>query len=100
MRAKRGDIYIISNHNRTVLYIGVTANLSARIEEHKSEIGGKFAKAYRCIDLIYYEIFDDIESAIEREKQLKNWHRQWKFNLIKSKNSTLKDLYDEVLECD
>jgi len=93
---KGGYIYIVSNLKRTVIYIGVTSNLSARSHEHKIGEGSNFTKKYQCIDLIYYECFESIEEAITREKALKKWKREWKFRLIKTKNEGLLDLYDEV----
>lgn len=97
MHLKGGYIYIMSNKNRTVLYIGVTSNLNKRIYEHKYESKG-FVKRYNCYDLIYFECFSTIEEAIKREKQLKNWRRSWKDELIKSKNPSLKDLSGEIGE--
>ncbi|WP_306742164.1 GIY-YIG nuclease family protein [Marinifilum sp. D714] len=89
---KRAYIYIMSNKNRTTLYIGVSSDLNRRIAEHSEGIGAKFTKRYNLTDLLYYEEFDDISEAIAREKQLKNWKREWKLNLIKSLNPELKDL--------
>ncbi len=85
-------VYIITNKNRTTFYIGVTANLLKRITEHKLGIGSKFTRKYKIKDLIYFEEFNDINKSIDREKQLKNWHRKWKINLIKTVNPTLKTL--------
>jgi putative endonuclease len=93
---KKGFIYIISNKKRTTLYVGVTNNLKRRITEHKEGIGSKFSEKYKLTDLLYFEEIPDIRKAIHREKQLKNWHRQWKLNLIKSLNPELKDLYWEL----
>jgi putative endonuclease len=93
---KKGFIYIISNKKRTTIYVGVTNNLKRRITEHKEGIGSKFSGKYKLTDLLYYEEIPDIRNAICREKQLKNWHREWKINLIKSFNPDLKDLYWEL----
>ena len=89
---KGGCIYILSNKNRTTLYIGVTSDLDRRIAEHVEGEGSKFSSKYNLTDLVYFEEFDDISEAIAREKQLKNWKREWKINLIKSLNPELKDL--------
>ena len=89
---KQAYIYIMSNYDRTVLYIGVTNNLERRITEHKEGIGSKFTQKYNCVYLIYHERIQGIEQAIKREKQLKNWKREWKINLIKEINPELKDL--------
>lgn len=85
-------VYILTNKYRTTFYIGVTANLSKRLNEHYDEITSKFTKKYNIKDLIYFETFLDINQAIAREKQLKNWHKEWKLNLIKTINPTLKTL--------
>ena len=95
---KGGYIYIVSNKNRTTLYIGVTSDLSSRSWEHKNNQGSSFTKKYNCTDLIYYEIFESIETAIEREKTLKKWKRMWKEELIKKLNPEMNDLFDEVRE--
>ena len=91
-----GYVYILSNYGRTTFYIGVTNDLIRRIAEHKSGVGSAFAMHYKCNDLLYFEHFDSIADAIAREKQLKNWHRDWKLNLIKGINPELKDLTEEI----
>ena len=93
---KGGYVYIMSNSGRTTLYIGVTSNLKSRIADHKNGIGSEFTSKYKLTDLIYYEDFPDIYQAIDREKQLKNWHRQWKINLIESLNPEMRDLFWEI----
>ncbi|WP_321995694.1 GIY-YIG nuclease family protein [Draconibacterium orientale] len=93
---KGGFVYIMSNKSRTTFYIGVTSDLKTRIADHKNEIGSAYTSKYKLTDLLYYEDFPDIYQAIDREKQLKNWHRQWKINLIKSKNPQMNDLYWEI----
>ena len=79
-------VYILTNRNNNVLYIGVTNNLVRRTYEHKNKLVEGFSKRYKLIKLVYYETTGSIESAIEREKQLKNWHRDWKINLINQFN--------------
>ena len=91
-------MYIMSNRHRTVYYIGVTADLVTRIYQHRHGEGSAFTKRYQCTDLVYYEAYGRIEEAIAREKKLKKWRRAWKDNLIKEKNPTLRDLFDEVSE--
>ena len=88
--------YILSNKSRTILYVGVTSNLYPRIIEHKSGKGSSFTRKYSINQLLYYEEFTAIDQAIAREKQLKNWHREWKWNLIKDKNPELKDLFEDL----
>ena len=93
---KESYIYITSNKSRTALYIGVTNNLIKRVEEHKNGQGSIFTKKYNLSDLVYFEKFSSIAEAISREKQLKNWHSDWKWNLIKELNPDLNDLFDEL----
>ena len=90
-------VYIISNKTGEVLYIGVTNNLISRITKHKENEGSVFTKRYNVQKLLYFEEFSDIKQAIEREKQLKNWHREWKINLIKSVNPEMKDLFPDLI---
>ena len=90
-------VYIIANERNTVLYIGVTSDLVKRIYEHKNKVVKGFSKKYNLCKLVYYEASNCVESAIAREKQLKNWHRDWKFNLIKEFNPEMKDLYEQIL---
>lgn len=82
----------MTNKYRTTFYIGVTADLSKRMVEHFQGSGSKFTKKYNLMDLVYFETFIDIDQAIAREKQLKNWHHDWKVNLIKEQNPTLETL--------
>ena len=85
-------VYILSNQNDTVLYIGVTNNIERRIQEHKSGSIPGFTQKYNCIKLVYYETYSDINQAIEREKKLKKWRREKKDWLISTTNPELKDL--------
>lgn len=89
---KNYHVYILTNNNNTTLYIGVTNNIQRRLYEHRQGLFDGFSKKYKLKKLIYIELFTDIHDAIRREKQLKNWHRDWKFNLIRESNPTLKDL--------
>jgi putative endonuclease len=86
----------MSNHKNGTLYIGVTSNLPARVFEHKSELIEGFTKKYHLHNLVYYEVYEDVRSAITREKQLKKWKRNWKINLIKKKNPQWRDLYPDI----
>ena len=81
----------MTNYSETSLYIGVTSNLQKRVWEHKNKVVEGFTKKYNVDKLVYYELTDSIESAINREKQLKRWHREWKINLIKEKNPEFRD---------
>ena len=83
------------NKNRTTLYIGVTSNIHRRVLEHKSGCGSVFTSRYNLVALLYFERIMGMRKAINREKQLKNWHKDWKWNLIKEKNARLEDLATE-----
>jgi len=88
-------VYFMTNIHNTVLYIGVTSNLEKRISEHKSGINkNSFTYRYNCNKLVYYEIYRDIKSAIEREKELKKWRRAWKNELVAKENPDWLDLGD------
>ena len=95
---KKGYVYILANEKNGTLYVGVTSNLVKRIWQHKNKFVEGFSKRYDLDKLVYYEVFDNIENAIEREKKLKNWHRQWKINLINQYNSDWVDLYDNIIK--
>ncbi len=71
------------------MYIGYTDNIARRVSEHKKGFGALFTKKYNVHDLVHYEEFDDKSTAKKREKQLKNWHKEWKWNLIKELNPYL-----------
>ena len=86
-------VYILTNINNTTFYIGVTSNLPKSIWEHKNKFVDGFTKKYNVDKLVYYELTENIETAINREKQLKNWHRDWKIKLIKKINPNFDDLY-------
>ena len=82
----------MTNYNETTFYIGVTNDLVRRLSEHKNKMQEGFSARYNLNKLVYYEQTPSIESAILREKQLKQWHRDWKINLIKSVNPEFRDL--------
>ena len=98
MAPRGGYVYFVSNRHRTVLYCGVTSILYSRAYEHKNGEGGVFSSRYNCTDLVYFEYYDSIEAAIEREKQLKKWKRAWKEELIQKMNPEMKDLFPEIEE--
>ena len=85
-------VYILASKPYGTLYLGVTSNLIPRLWQHREGITGGFASRYKVHRLVRYEMFDDMERAISREKQLKRWHRQWKINLIESENPHWVDL--------
>ena len=89
-------VYILTNYTQTTFYIGVTGNLSRRIWEHKNKLVEGFSKKYNVNKLVYYELTENVEKALNREKQLKRWHRDWKINLIREFNPEFKDLYESL----
>ena len=84
--------YILTNHEETTFYIGVTSNLPKRFWQHKHKEMKGFSSKYNIVKLVYFEQYTDINNAIAREKQLKRWHREWKINLIKENNPDFNDL--------
>lgn len=94
---KCGYVYIITNYNNTTLYTGVTSNLVKRIWEHKNEVVEGFSKRYKLHKLVYYEITNSIEAAINREKYIKGKSREYKLQLIESTNKDWNDLYDTII---
>lgn len=97
MFIKQYYVYIATNKINTVLYTGVTNNLIRRMYEHKNKLISGFSSKYNICKLIYYEIFNDINEAIKREKQIKAGSRKKKIELIKKINSEFKDLYHEII---
>ena len=94
---KRAAVYILASRNNGPLYIGVTGNLIQRIWLHKNDLVEGFTKKYAVHSLVYYELHDEMLAAIQREKQLKKWNRQWKINLIEKSNPTWKDLWQDLV---
>ena len=93
---KQFFVYILSSQRNGTLYIGVTSNLVKRIWEHKNNQAEGFTRKYNVKNLVYFEIHDNAENAITREKQIKKWKRAWKIRLIEEKNPDWKDLYDVI----
>jgi putative endonuclease len=89
--------YILTNRSQS-LYVGVTNNLHRRVWEHKFGNGSEFCKRYKIERLVYYESFDDVRNAIDREKRIKGWLRIKKIQLIVSVNPTWSDLSEEWYE--
>ncbi|ACT60739.1 GIY-YIG nuclease family protein [Hirschia baltica] len=89
-------IYIVASKDQGTIYIGVTNNIARRIWEHKQGVVDSYTKRYAVNRLVYVEWFDNIEAAIKREKQLKNWQRRWKISLIESDNPYWRDLYFDL----
>ena len=99
IRPMRGQycVYIITNRHNTTLYTGVTNDLKRRVYEHKSRASIGFSNKYNLFKLVYYEMVEDINSAISREKQLKAGPRRRKIDLINGMNPDWKDLYGEIV---
>ena len=86
-------VYITASKRNDTLYIGVTSNLKKRIYEHKESLIDGFTKKYNVDKLVYFETTNDVNSAIQKEKQMKKWKREWKINLIEKENPCWIDLY-------
>jgi putative endonuclease len=93
---KQPCVYILANQTRGTLYIGVTSDLIKRIWQHKNGLDNGFSKQYRSHLLVYYELHEEMLTAITREKQLKKWNRDWKIKLIEDMNNDWRDLYLEI----
>jgi putative endonuclease len=86
----------MTNKNNAVLYTGVTNDLKRRVYEHREKLTEGFTKKYNVLKLVYYEVFEEVYSAISREKQIKSGSRKKKIELINSINKEWKDLYEEI----
>jgi putative endonuclease len=96
MREKYYYVYILASKPYGTLYTGVSSNLLGRTWQHKNDLVESFTKRYRVHRLVWYEQTESIESAINREKQIKKWRRRWKLDLIEKMNPDWKDLYGEI----
>ena len=97
MLAKQPTVYILASHRNGTLYTGVTSNLPARVWQHKNDMVEGFTKKYGVHTLVYYEVHEDMQLAINREKQIKKWKRSWKLALIEKQNPTWRDLSDALV---
>jgi putative endonuclease len=93
---KQPAVYILASERNGTLYTGVTSNIINRVWEHKNNLVEGFTKRYKVHKLVWYEIHKNMNSAIEREKNIKEWKRSWKMNLIENSNPDWRDLYDEI----
>jgi len=89
-------VYILTSESHKVLYIGVTSSLKKRVWEHREKIVEGFTKKYSVTKLVYYEVHEDIRVAIQREKCLKRWKREWKERIINERNPGWRELYFEI----
>jgi len=94
---KQPAVYILASKRNGTLYIGVTSDLVKRAGEHKNNSVAGFTKRYNVHQLVWYELHESMESAILREKRLKDWKRSWKLNLIERTNPDWQDLYDSIV---
>lgn len=85
-------VYILASRPHGAIYVGVTNDLWGRIEDHKDGVASKHTQKYRIDKLVYFEVFDRIDEAIDREKKLKKWNRAWKVRLIEERNAAWNDL--------
>ena len=90
-------VYLITNKPYGTLYVGVTSDLVRRIYEHRSGAVAGFSKQHDLGHLVWYEVHGDVLAAIAREKLIKKWHRDWKVNLIQTKNPEWDDLYETIV---
>ena len=97
MSSKEYYVYLVASKKRGTLYTGVTSNLIKRIYEHKKGVIEGFTKKYQVHQLVYFEKHTDILEAISREKVIKKWRREWKFNLIERNNLHWVDMYSEII---
>ena len=94
---KGGYVYIMASGRNGTLYIGVTGDLIGRAWQHREGVVGGFSRRYGCKRLVWYEAFGDIELAIRREKQMKEWKRLWKLRVIEEMNPQWNDLFGSLL---
>ncbi|PLY14344.1 GIY-YIG nuclease family protein [Sulfurimonas xiamenensis] len=94
---KQPAVYILTNKSNNVLYVGVTSDLIKRIYEHKNHVMEGFTAKYNVTKLVYFELCDEMETAITREKVLKGWKRSKKVSLIEKENATWQDLYEDLI---
>jgi putative endonuclease len=90
-------VYILASKPGGTLYVGVTNNLIRRVYEHREGLAESFTKRYGVKTLVYFEQHDSIEAALQREKDIKHWSREWKIDLIAASNPEWRDLYDEII---
>ena len=97
MRERQPCVYILASKRNGTLYIGVTSDLMGRVWEHKNDLVEGFTKKYGVHQLMYFEMLEDMASAIQREKELKKWNRDWKIQLIEKDNPEWRYLYDSLI---
>lgn len=94
---KQPCVYLLASKYNGTLYVGVTSNLSQRVWQHKNDLCRGFTQRYGVHRLVWYEVHETMESAIVREKTIKEWKRRWKIDLIEGMNPEWRDLYEDIL---
>jgi putative endonuclease len=94
---KPGWVYIMANRYRGTIYIGATSSLPHRAMQHRDRTGSEFAAKYGCVQLVYVEQHEGVAAAIQRERQLKKWNRDWKIRLIEEQNPDWLDRFDDLI---
>lgn len=94
---KQPAVYILANKRNGTLYVGVTSDLVKRIWEHRQDAVAGFTRKYQVHDLVYFEQHEDMNQAIQREKQIKKWNRAWKIELIEERNPMWRDLWPDII---
>src|SRR5512136_1865983 len=94
---KTAAVYMLASKRNGTLYVGVTSDLTKRVWEHKNDLVEGFTKRYNVHSLVWYELHESMESAIKREKSIKEWKRVWKLELIESVNPGWEDLYHKIV---
>ena len=94
---KNPCIHLMASRRNGTLYVGVTSDLAKRVWQHKADMVDGFTKRYGVHTLVWYEAHDSMESAIRREKPIKEWKRKWKLELVEKDNPEWKDLYEDLL---
>lgn len=97
---KQPCVYLLANRRNGTLYVGVTSNLVQRVWQHRTGAVEGFSNKYQTHLLVWYELHETMESAIQREKRIKDWKRAWKLELIEAMNPDWMDLYDSILGLD
>ncbi len=95
--SKQPCVYILASRRNGTLYVGVTSNLAQRVWEHKNDVAEGFTKKYKVHTLVWFELHETMESAIMREKVIKEWRRRWKLELIENGNVDWRDLYGDLV---
>jgi len=97
MRDRLPCVYILASRERGTLYVGVTSDLPARVWEHKNDLVPGFTRKYGVHTLVWFEPHETMDSAIQREKRIKEWKRAWKIELIEATNRDWRDLHSDIL---